>query len=281
VNLPDFAAGLPKAVAIDLDGTLLDSHARLSQRSRRAVAGCIAAGIPVIIATSRPCRTAVRALGSTLAETCSLVLENGAVVRASPPLSGNYKVEIPPDTLEAAVSLMTTMEPDIGLTLEIEGREFGGNVARTAEDLRERNAATPEMYLSLEAAKALGPSKIAASHRGGDLSPLVEALEARFGDVLSIVPGNGLTFLNITMKEATKTRAIETLLASAGWTLGDVLALGDDTPDLDMLRACGTAVAMANACDEVLAACPYRTLSNDEEGVAAVLKKLLETSAPR
>jgi hypothetical protein len=281
VNLPDFAAGPPKAVAIDLDGTLLDSHARLSQRSRRTMAGCIAAGIPVIIATSRAERSVRHLIGQDLADRCSLVLQNGAVARGAPPLSGSFKLAIPPAILDATLALMLTMEPDIRLTLEIEGREFGGNVPRTAEDLRERNAATPDLYLSLEAARALGPSKIAASCGNRDLSALVRALEGRFGDVLSIVPANGMTFLNITVKEATKTRAIETLLASAGWTLGDVLALGDDIPDLDMLRACGTAVAMANACDEVLAACPYRTLSNDEEGVAAVLEKLLGTSAPR
>jgi Cof subfamily protein (haloacid dehalogenase superfamily) len=274
VTLPDLTVR-PRAVAIDLDGTLLDSRTRLSARSSGAVYACLAAGIPVIIATSRPWRTAVRALGPALAETCSLVLENGAVVRGRPPLSFDMKYTIPPDLLDRALALMTSLEPDIGLTLEIDGREFGGNLARTSAELMERNAATPDMYLPLEAARSLGPSKIAASCRGRDLSALAHALQKNFGDTLSLVLGDGLTFLNITMKEATKTGAIANLVASAGWTLADVLAFGDDIPDLDMLRACGTSVAMANACAEVLAACRYRTLSNNADGVAAVLEKLV------
>ena len=281
MNLPDFAAGLPKAVAIDLDGTLLDSHGEISPRTHLALELCTETGLAVIIATARPARWMPRLFTEKELAAFSFINQNGSVVRASPPFSGSHKVEIPPGVLDAALATLQTLEPDIRLTLEIEGCEFGGNVSADPDRLWARNAATPDMYLPLEAARALDPSKIAASCGGRDLSSLTEQLEVRFGDVLSIVPGDGLTFLNITMKEATKPAAIEKLVASAGWTLNDVLALGDDIPDLDMLRACGTAVAMANACHEVLAVCPYRTLSNDEGGVALVLEKLLETSAPR
>jgi hypothetical protein len=54
LNLPVFPT--PKAVAIDLDGTLLDSQTRLSSRSRSALESCLEPGIPAIIATSRPAR---------------------------------------------------------------------------------------------------------------------------------------------------------------------------------------------------------------------------------
>jgi Cof subfamily protein (haloacid dehalogenase superfamily) len=275
VDLPYFT-GRPRAVAIDLDGTLLNTRTHVSDRSRRAVTACLEAGIPVIIATSRPWRTTARVLGPDLVERCSLVLENGAVVRAAPPLSGDRKWEIPPDVLDEALSLLQSVQPDLGLTLEIEGREFGGNVVRTPDELWERNAAMPEMYLTLEEAKAHRPSKIAASARGNDLRHVVTALEQRLGKALSILPANGDTFLNITARGVTKTAAIQRLVASAGWTLADVLAIGDDIPDVEMLRACGTAVTMANACAEVIAIADCTTLSNDEDGVAVVLERLLE-----
>ena len=46
---------------------------------------------------------------------------------------------------------------------------------------------------------------------------------------------------------------------------------------MDKLKECGISVAMANAFPEVKAVCKYETASNDEDGVAQVLEKLLST----
>ena len=54
-----------------------------------------------------------------------------------------------------------------------------------------------------------------------------------------------------------------------------MIAFGDDLPDLEMLQACGTSVAMANAIPEVKASCSYHTASNDEDGVALVIEQML------
>lgn len=66
-GLPFFPK-VPKAIAIDLDGTLLDSQTRLSPRSRLALENCLELGIPVIIATSRPARIFKRIFPEDLAE---------------------------------------------------------------------------------------------------------------------------------------------------------------------------------------------------------------------
>ena len=52
VNIPRFDR-LPRAVAIDLDGTLLDSRTQVSERNAAAVRRCVAAGIPVIMVSAR------------------------------------------------------------------------------------------------------------------------------------------------------------------------------------------------------------------------------------
>ena len=76
LRLPSFSK-IPGAVAIDLDGTLLNSQTQLSDRNRAAVEACIARGIPVIIATSRATRTIRSILGESLFDRCSLVIMNG------------------------------------------------------------------------------------------------------------------------------------------------------------------------------------------------------------
>lgn len=54
------------------------------------------------------------------------------------------------------------------------------------------------------------------------------------------------------------------------------IAIGDSENDLEVLKAAGTGVAMANAPDEVKAHADYVTASNDDDGVARVLERLVD-----
>jgi len=266
---------LPRAIAIDLDGTLLDSQTRLSERNRRALERCIARGIPVIIATSRPARIFNRIFPEALRNGCSLVIMNGAVAKGVPPLSGYHKVSLPVEIVRTIVSMALASDSHIRVTLEIEGHQFATNWNWDPETLWQRNSATPDMVLSLEAGLRLQPCKIALGALGADYLQTAERLRQQFGDTLSVVPQSDEAVLNITSGVATKTNALRKLLTPHGTALADVLAFGDDLPDLDMLKACGIPVAMANAFPEVKAVCPYLTASNDNDGVALVLEKML------
>ena len=124
MNLPCFS-NTPGAVAIDLDGTLLDSNAKLSDRNRAAVNRCLENGLPIITATSRPERSIRRVIGNELANNCSLVMLNGAVARAAPPLSGFIKEALPSAVVESILKLILNIESEVHLLIELEGHEFG------------------------------------------------------------------------------------------------------------------------------------------------------------
>ena len=72
MKLPPFEV-LPKAIAVDLDGTLLDSRKEISARNRRALRRCTGTGIAVIIATSRPARWMDRLFEREELETFSFI----------------------------------------------------------------------------------------------------------------------------------------------------------------------------------------------------------------
>ncbi len=275
LRLPSFSK-VPGAVAIDLDGTLLNSQTKLSERNRAAVEACVARGIPVIIATSRATRTIHRILGESLFDRCSLVIMNGALALGVSPLSGVFREPLPPAVARGTVDLLMGIEPEVRLTIELEGWEFGTNWNSSPEELRQRNAATPDMVMTLEKALVRDPAKIAASRMGKDVSDLADAVSRKFGGVVSVLPANGMTFLNIVSVRASKSEALRRLLQSRDIPLENVLAFGDDVPDLDLLEACGIPVAMANCVPEVRAVTSYTTASNDEDGVAIVLEKMLE-----
>lgn len=276
LDLPVFDR-YPDAIALDLDGTLFDSRTRISARNRKAIEACIAEEIPVVIVTSRPVRAVRRFLGNELVDRCSLVLQNGAIAAGVSPLSGNTRETIPAELATEIIETIKSIEPEIRLTIELEGHWFGTNMPRPPDELWEFNSATPDMQRTLEEALAGEPTKIAAGIIDKDLSVVVDVLEQKFAGSISVVPADGMTFLNITSIRATKPGALRQLMNSIGKGLDNVVAFGDDFPDIGLLRACGISVAVANAIPDVKAAADYCTASNDDDGVALVLEMILET----
>ena len=275
MNLPKFTK-LPGAVAVDLDGTLLNSHTQLSPRNRIAIEKCMERGIPVIIATSRSERGTRRVIGDELADACSLVMANGAIGKGRLPLSGFVRETIPADIATNIVEFTLKTESEVRIVVEIDGFDFGCNIQDTPEKLWELNSATPDMVMSVSAAIAKIPTKITVNGFGRNLSAVVNKLSENFGSVISLFPSDNGTFLNIVNNRTSNPAALRKLLSSQVIPLDNVIAFGDDLPDREMLQVCGIPVAMANAFPEIKAVCAYETASNDEDGVAVVLEKMLE-----
>jgi Cof subfamily protein (haloacid dehalogenase superfamily) len=276
MNLPKFTK-LPGAVAIDLDGTLLNSHTQLSTRNQFALEKCIQRGIPVIITTSRSERAARRVIGDDLSNACSMVMANGANANGRTPLSGSVRETIPADVAKDIVELTLRTEFAVRVTVEIDGFDFdfGCNMQDTTEQLWELNSDTP-IVISIDEAIARIPNKISVKVFRGDLSAVMNKISEKFRSVVSVFPSDKGTFFNIVNNRTSKLAALGKLLSSQAIPLDNVIAFGDDLPDLEMLQACGISVAMANAFPEIKAVCTYQTLRNDEDGVAVVLEKMLK-----
>jgi hydroxymethylpyrimidine pyrophosphatase-like HAD family hydrolase len=132
------------------------------------------------------------------------------------------------------------------------------------------------MVMPLREALHHEPTKVAVNGLGADLSGLASVLKREVGDSIAIAPANGYTFLNIVSPLASKSQALAHLLEPAGIPLGDVIAFGDDLPDLDLLSAVGMPIAMANAVPEIHFLAKFITASNDEDGVAFVLEQIVD-----
>ena len=274
MKLPGFSP-LPAAVAIDMDGTLLNTSSKLSPRNKAALVKLLDLGFPVIIATSRAHRSVRRLLGIDIANACSLVTQNGGFGLGRPPLFGNIKEAIPIPVARNLISAVMELEPEIHITMECDGEYFGTNNPRDPAALWEVNSATPELQLSLEQAMRFIPAKFALGGLGRDISHVAEIIRRHFGADLAVYAEAKNTFLNVTSKAASKSRTVERLLASKNISLSNIVALGDDLPDYDLLSNCGIAIAMGNAVPEIKTLCKYVTAANNEDGVALVLEKIL------
>ena len=275
LNLPEFSSQSPKAVALDLDETTLNSSARLAERTRMALHAVHEIGLPLIIATSRPERVLPTLVGDDILEITSLVQMNGTIASGRAGLTGSLS-----HTLDSADALrcweMTNeLGPSARMTLEIDGTRFAVNHTDGINELWAFNRATPTMVVSFEEAMELGPAKISVNGLDQNLESLAESLDDQLSGNTVVFRAASATFLNVVPASASTSGATAELLTGAGISLDDVLSFGDDYVDIDLIRDCGWSVAVENAIPEIKALAKYSTASNDDHGVAMVLEDLV------
>lgn len=105
-----------------------------------------------------------------------------------------------------------------------------------------------------------------------DLDKVKDILK-KYPDFVAVT--GGIRNIEVSDRLATKGDAMMSLAKRLGITADQIVAFGDSENDITMLRAAGLGVAMANSLDITKEAADDTTLSNDDEGVAAYLEKLL------
>ncbi|NQW20542.1 MAG: HAD-IIB family hydrolase [Chloroflexi bacterium] len=275
MNLPDFSATVPKAIAMDLDETMLNSRGRLDERARVALHAVHRVGMPMIIATSRPERVLPTLVGDDVLEITSLVQMNGTVALGNAGLIGAIKHSMNLEDAQICWNLTNEHAPLARMTLEIDGTRFAVNHDDDIDELWAFNTATPTMVVPFDKALRSGPVKVSINGMGHNLEALAIMLENRLSSQTVIFRAGRAQFLNIVPAQASKSGAVADLLKSVGISLTDVLSFGDDFVDIDLIRDCGWSVAVENAIPEIKSLAKYHTASNDNHGVAIVLEHLV------
>jgi hypothetical protein len=277
-----------RLVAIDVDGTLLPTFTQaLAARVALALKAAQEAGITVAIATGRRAAyTAPLLTGHGLRADTPLITSNGAVVRT---LGGD---RIDRCTMEARVArgLCGVLRPfgAVVFTFDRPGRgelvledlaQAHGRIALWVE--ANRNAI--EVIKPLEDALMDGDDPIQGM-AAGSLS-LMRAAEQAVrasewaGDcecVRTEYPARDLSILDLLPQGVSKGAALKKLAAHLGVERKDVMAIGDNWNDVEMLEWAGQGVLMGNAAVELRAMAKMRgwlqAPSNDEDGVGVVLE---------
>ena len=267
-----------RIIALDLDGTLLDSGKNLSEANRAALAAAAAKGILVVPTTGRffgMMPPAVRDLPFVR----YAITVNGAQVYDRETDTAIVREELP---LEKALAIMRYLD---GFDVIYDCyQDNWGRMTKSMQDKAEEYAQDPHYVKMIrEFRKSYPDLKEYLAEQGRDVQKIMlfardpavrdrilADIQTHFDDLAVSTS----TFNNLEINTATahKGRAIERFAAHFGWTLANCMAFGDGLNDLSMVKMAGTGVAMANAAPEVLAAADYVTLSNDEDGVAAALR---------
>lgn len=261
-----------KLVAIDLDGTLLDNDRKISARAKEAIRMVRARGVEVTLATGRLFASA-QTFAQELGLNMPLITYQGALVKVSGTGEVLYSRNVPPDLAQQVVKM--GKEHNCTVNFYVDDHVLVETLTPEAADYsRTYNAVFREVG-DLGKVAHLAPIKLLLIDYDEErLDHLWQECLGLFGDSLYITKSLP-PFLEFLHPEATKARGIDALVKHMGITARQVMVIGDSFNDLDMLEYAGFAVVMGNAYEEVKSKADYITLSNEDDGVAEALEKLI------
>lgn len=264
---------LPPLVACDVDGTLLRSDRTVSARTRDALSAVVAAGAQLLYVTGRPRRwmaPVVEATGHAGTAICA----NGALVVD---LDDDREVATFPFERAAAGEVVARLRREVpGILLGVEWADgfahepdFTRGATRSGGDARQ-----PEPIVRDDDGLVQLPVlKLLARH------PDHDALGRTVRDVLD---GDAVAtwstdsgLVEISAPGVHKAATLSWLAERDGHTATDAIAFGDMPNDVTLLTWAGWGVAMGQGHPDALAAADEVTTTNDDDGVARVLERLL------
>ena len=262
-------------IAIDLDGTLLNSQHQLSDRNAETVRKAIERGVKVVLVTGKTHHSAkflIEKLGLTTPG-----IYNQGLITALPDGKVTHQATLDPEVARYVI----TYAEDRGFDLAA----YSGNkilvkrVTRWFEDLNKKyHEPMPEGIGPLQNILADIPINKLMVLKEGDpqkvkalrwqfeiqLANKARMLQPSFNDMMEILPPN-----------TGKGTALKQLLKDLGIKPEKVMAIGDGENDIDMFQLVGLGVAMGNAWDIVKSAANVVVGTNDEDGVAQAIEKFV------
>lgn len=268
----------PELVAIDFDGTLLRSDGTLSDRTVQAVRDVTGAGIRVMIVTGRPPRW-LEPIAELLDRRGMAIAANGAVVVDL--ATSEVLDSIHLDVLTARLVVERLREALPATTFGVERPDGFAHERGYPRGIRNSERMPEVRYAdTVDELLAEPPVKILARVSGIDIDEAAATAIAALDGAASVYfSGNDL--LEVAAADVSKASTLARLATRWGIVAGAVMAFGDMPNDIPMLEWAGHAVAVANAHPTVHAVADTVTASNDDDGVARTLERMLaEPSRP-
>ncbi len=275
-GITDTHRGRFRLIAVDLDGTLLDSAKTISARNREALARATAHGIGVAVISGRRIRE-LEALLPDISPDAFRVGHGGALIRRRG--STLFESPLPIPSAEAAIrvgkalDIHTLISERDGSIRIVTARADSPRVRRYLRTARPAPVLDPhpvfrEAPLHLVLAGPPDRCREAETVLRSELGGTAGLERTEYRDT-------GLGLLDVLAPATDKGAALAWIARATGVPLACTLAIGDNWNDLAMLRTAGTGVMMANAAPELRGLGFEPTTGHDADGVAEALDRLV------
>jgi hypothetical protein len=278
-----------RLIGIDVDGTLLDSEGKLPDVNRDAIHAAVAAGVHVALVTGRSYPFA-RPVADALPASISLIVSNGAVERGMDGSTFARRLldrEVARRVLDAmrdyrdATALVFDRDADRQVVFETMDWEHPGR-----RKYWSRNNSHIAQSVPLEDALTEDPIQVMFNGSVDLMRPLAELLRrdarvhaASEGEILEYsvlmteYVHRDFTLVDVTAPDATKGHALAWRAERMGLAREEVMAVGDNFNDLEMLEYAGTSVVMGNSVEELKGRGWHVTGHQNEAGVAQAIEQ--------
>ena len=282
-----------KLLALDLDGTLLNSRGDIPEKNIEAIRRAEESGVLVTIATGRRFRDALP-VAEQLKLNAPVICHNGALLKYAESL----------ETVAVSILAKRTVNEILRV-----GKSYGGDALLSADpvgkgvllyDTVSKNNIPLQKYIAWSK-RLHGADAENAVHHVENLADIVEdyetvhvsfsgacaamvdleaVLQIELKDSANILttvyPSLDFTLIDILPPDASKGTGVEKIASINNLSAENVMVMGDNFNDLEMLEYAGTPVLMGNAAPELLENPKYhQTTSNDESGVAHAIEKFI------
>lgn len=272
-----------RMVALDIDGTLLNSRKEISPRNQSAIAAARAAGIRIALVTGRR-YPAARRIADLLPADPVLVLHNGGLI-----VEGSVAIRVRPLARSSALAVVSfskglRADPVVHFGHRGEGLLYVENASpshtllayylhRSHPDVRV--VENLEAVLTSESEDPLQVMFGGSMNEMGDLAAAIEARGFEASALRTVYPKDDLSLIDVVAPTVDKAEALRFLCSRFGVDVGEVLAIGDNWNDRSMLLTAGIGCVMGNADPELRSLGLLVVPGNDEDGVAYAIERFV------
>ena len=265
-------------IALDMDGTLLNSELKLSEGNRSAVERAFAAGKQVILSTGR-CLSEIRDTLKLLPQIRYLVCENGSCVYDC---RYDQTIHVDPVPMEEVQFILKLVK---GERCAIQVFHENQSYFNQADDSW-TDACRVGNYRGVFNRNSIWDAKLFDNY--GKRPYRIEKVNLYFDNlrtrdrIYAILEQRPLKLavsigymIEVVSEKADKGVGLKKLCDHLGLDISETIAMGDSANDLEILRAAGFSAAMGNACPEAKAAASIVTEDCDHDGVARIIDEYL------
>ncbi len=269
-----------RLIAIDIDGTLLDSHWRIPEANLKAISDATARGIEVVLVTGRRFDFA-RPVAELLHCELLLIVNNGALIKS---LDGetHFRCLLPRATARSVLEATPQFRSGAALVFD---RPKAGQIVLEHIDWNdpvrhayyERNSTFISQVSPLENALDEDPIQVmftSGVNKMREARRILQDAASSNDYTLAITEYEDKDFsiLDVISPSCSKGTTLEEWARRRGIPREDIMAVGDNWNDHDMLEFAGVPVVMGNSIPELKSRGWPVTLTNDEGGLAAAIR---------
>jgi Cof subfamily protein (haloacid dehalogenase superfamily) len=278
-----------RLIALDIDGTLLDSRWELSEANRSAIGEATRRGIEVALVTGRRYDFAML-IARRIASPLTMIVSNGAIIRTEDGKT-HLRHLLPRQTAKRVLQLAESWRSGAALIFDrsrenqvmVESLDFA-DPNRQAYYLKYRESfgqSKPlENCLTEDPIQVMFAGKVDAMREAE--AALRHTSDAKdFCVAMTVYESRNFSMIDVLHPACTKGSSLAEWAALRGFAREEVMAIGDNHNDLEMLSFAGIPVVMGNSVPELKTFGWHETRSNDESGVAVAIEQFaLREAAP-